>query len=92
MFRRNEFSRSEPIVWVRNGNGGPGYANDAPGRVVRSGDSRVTVLVYREADRTWLMRSVGRDELRLATADEVRRIEALEAEARNHAPDLPKAA
>lgn len=93
MFRQNEFSRSEPVVWVRDWRGGPGYGYGALGRVVRSNATRVTVLVYREADRMWLLRSVGRDELRPATKDESGRIEILEAENRgDRLPDLDRAA
>lgn len=93
MFRRNDYFLSQPVVWVRNGRGGPGYGDDAPGRVVRSNAARVTVLVYREADRTWLFRSVGRAELRPATTDESSRLKVLEGEdCGDHPPDLARAA
>ena len=95
MLRRNDYFLSQPVVWVRDWRGGPGYGVAAPGRVVRSNATRVTVLVYREADRTWLFRSVGRAELRPATRDESSRMELLEADDRGDhplPPDLARAA
>lgn len=93
MLRRNDYFLSQAVVWVREGRGGPGYGDNAPGRVVRSNATRVTVLVFREADRTWLFRSVGRAELRPATRDESSCLKILEAEDRgDHPPDLARAA
>lgn len=63
MFDKDTFHTSEPIVWVRDGRGGPGYADHAIGRVLRASAGRVTVRVYRAEDQAWVIRSVAAEEL-----------------------------
>lgn len=74
-------NRDAVVVWVREGRGGPGYGERAVARVIRTNDDgRVTISVFRDDDETWVIRSVGAEELQHPMADERRRLEALETE------------
>lgn len=78
MLNKRHFVGSNPIVWIRNDRGGPGYANRAVGRIVRTGVGRVTILVFRASDETWVVRSVGAHELSPATGADLAQLEELE--------------
>ncbi|HEU0196164.1 MAG TPA: hypothetical protein VFQ88_02980 [Nevskiaceae bacterium] len=79
MSSKVDLRRDAPVIWVREGRGGPGYGERALARVTRTNsDGRVTITVYREDDNAWVLRSVGADELQRPAADEIRRIEDLE--------------
>lgn len=78
MFKKKRFSDSQPVVWVRNGRGGPGYEDRAVGRVVRPGTGRVSVFVFRADDQAWVIRSVGASELEPANGPDLARLESLE--------------
>lgn len=85
MFNTRNLMGSQPIVWTRNSRGGPGYEDRAVGRVVRTGVGRVTILVYRASDETWVIRSVGPLELEPATGTDLAHLEALERQDRRPA-------
>jgi hypothetical protein len=53
--------------------------------VVRTGAGRVTILVFRASDETWVIRSVGPRELESATGTDLARLEALELQDRRPA-------
>lgn len=78
MFDKNVFHTSEPIVWVRDGRGGPGYEDHAVGRILRASAGRVTVQVYRADDRSWVIRSVAADELQRPSEADLQRLVRLE--------------
>ena len=80
MLSKKNFLKSDPITWVREGRGGPGYEDRAVGRIVRTGVGRVTILVYRALDHAWIIRSVGADELEPATPADLAQLEKLERE------------
>ncbi len=85
MLNTNQLVGSQPIVWIRNGRGGPGYEDRAVGRVVRTGVGRVTILVFRASDAAWVIRSVGPHELEAATGADLARLEVLERQDRRSA-------
>jgi len=85
MLNTSHLIASRPIVWTRNSRGGPGYEDRAVGRVVRTGAGRVTILVFRASDETWVIRSVGPRELESATGTDLARLEALELQDRRPA-------
>lgn len=76
--KKSRFRNSDPVVWVRDGRGGPGYESRAVGRVVRASVGRVTVQVFRADDQAWVIRSVAARELQQPTADDLHRLVALE--------------
>lgn len=78
MSQKHKFENSEPIVWVRDGRGGPGYEDHAVGRVVRTSAGRITIQVYRAADATWVIRSVGGTELQRPSEADLQRLLELE--------------
>lgn len=78
MFDKDTFHTSEPIVWVRDGRGGPGYEDHAVGRVLRASAGRVTVQVYRADDRSWVIRSVAAEELQRPNNADLQRLVDLE--------------
>lgn len=85
MVNTSHLIASRPIVWIRNSRGGSGYEDRAVGRVVRTGASRVTILVFRASDEAWVIRSVGPGELLPATGTDLARLEALELQDRRPA-------
>jgi hypothetical protein len=78
MFKKKRFCDAQPVVWVRNGRGGPGYEDRAVGRVVRAGTGRISVFVFRADDQAWVIRSVGASELEPANESDLARLESLE--------------
>lgn len=78
MFQNHAFHYFEPIVWVREGRGGPGYEDRAVGRAMRTGVGRVTIQVYRASDDSWVIRSVAPGELHRPTDADLRRLLELE--------------
>lgn len=83
MSTKLRFMPQDPVIWNREHRGGPGYGERALARVIRiNADGRVTILVFRPADATWVIRSVGRAELQRPAADELRRLEEMETQAR----------
>lgn len=78
MFQKHAFRYSEPVVWVREGRGGPGYEDRAVGRAMRTGVGRVTIQVYRASDASWVVRSVAPDELHRPTDADLQRLTELE--------------
>ena len=78
MLNKRQFVGSDPVVWTRNSRGGPGYTDRAVGRVVRTGVGRVTILVFRASDTTWVVRSVGVHEIAPAAGADLAQLEELE--------------
>ncbi|HEX7325022.1 MAG TPA: hypothetical protein VF292_06685 [Rhodanobacteraceae bacterium] len=78
MFNDHKFHRAEPVVWVRNGRGGPGYEDRAVGRIVRASVGRVTIQVYRADDQAWVIRSVAPGELHTPARADLERLDQLE--------------